>query len=63
MDLKEKRSGQLWQRIYNPFTVRKITVETESCIGCVLQPLRIFIAEGKTRDLKTMVICVQRNLI
>jgi len=26
MDLK-KRSEQLWQRIYNPFTVRKIRVE------------------------------------
>jgi len=63
MDLKEKRRGQLWQRIYNPLTVSKITVETVPYIGCVLQTLRIFITEGKTRDLKTMVICIQRNLI
>lgn len=69
MGLKEKWSRQLWQalqlwpRIYNTLTVREITVQTEPYIGCVLQPLHIFIAEGKIRDLKTMVICIQRNLI
>jgi hypothetical protein len=47
---------ELWQvlrllpQIYNPPTVRKITVTIEGYIGYVLQALYILLAERKTRD-------------